>query len=174
MKRRAYSGGLPFEQGERARALRVLGPDEAGVQKSITSYLDARNVVYAVTNARTVETDEGKRQLVKPAGWPDITAILPITGRLWAIEVKTEKGKLREAQEDMLALIEASGGLRTVARDCLIIRQILNDHLAQYETPALLSYFGTIELLKRLYREHHAARKAKAEASKLRRRINQR
>lgn len=165
-----YSGGLPFEEGERAKPLRAFGPDEAAIQKAITNFLDQRNVVYAITNAQTVETEDGKRQLVRPAGWPDITAILPITGQLWAIEVKTEKGKLREAQIDMLALIEASGGLRTVARDCLIIRQILNEHLAKYRTAELVSYFDIIERLKRVYKEHQAARAVKAKLAKLSRR----
>lgn len=161
---------MPFEPNERAKPLRVIGPDEAYIQKKITEFLDQRNVVYAVTNAQTVETEDGKRQLVRPAGWPDITALLPITGRLWAIEVKSEKGKLREAQADMLALIEASGGLITTARDCLVIREILNDHLAKYKAEELSTYMRIISNLKRIYQEHAAARAAKQQLARIKRR----
>jgi hypothetical protein len=166
-----YTGGLPFDEGERAKPLRAVSPDEASIQKAITDFLDLRNVVYAVTNAQTVETEGGARQLVRPAGWPDVTALMPVTGRLWAIEVKTEKGKLREAQEDMLALIEASGGLVTIARDCLPIRQILNDHLQKYGAPELSIYMRLITRLKHIYQEHARARAAHKKLAKMKRRL---
>ena len=118
-----------------------------------------------------METEDGYRQLVRPAGWPDITAILPVTGQLWAIEVKTEKGRLREAQEDMLALIEASGGLVTIARDCLTIRQILNDHLSRYCVAELSAYMQLITKLKRVYDEHARARAIKQKLMRMKRRL---
>jgi hypothetical protein len=158
------TGGL-FE-GKRGKPLRVTGDAENLIQKAITEFLEMRKVVYAVTNARTVQTTDGPRQLVYPEGWPDITAIFPITGQLWAIEVKTDKGELRESQVDMLALIEASGGRVTVARDCLEIRQILNEHLAQYQTSLLIPYFQVIESLKRIYLQHATARAMAAKVAK--------
>ena len=164
-------GGLAFEEGEKPKALRVIGPSEAYVQKKITDYLDLSGIVYAVTNAQTVETEGGKRQLVRPPGWPDITALLPVAGQLWGIEVKSEKGRLREAQEDMRALIEASGGLFTVARDCLEIRTILNTHLARYKPAELSTYMGTIQHLKRIYQEHAEERALKQKLARFNRRL---
>jgi VRR-NUC domain len=162
---------LPFAEGERAKPLRIIGPDEAFIRKAITDYLDLRNVVYAVTDAKTVHTADGPRQLVWPEGWPDITAILPVTGQIWAIEVKTENGKLREAQEDMLALISASGGLVTVARDCLVIRQILNEHLARYRAEELSIYLRTIIRLKQIFHVHAAARATKKKSANFKKRL---
>jgi len=118
-----------------------------------------------------VQTSDGPRQLVWPEGWPDITALMPVTGQLWAIEVKSEDGRLREAQEDMLALIEASGGRVTIARDCLVIRQILNEHLAQYRADKLSPYMRHISTLKRVFTEHAAARAAKSKLAGMRRRL---
>lgn len=160
------TGGLFDGRAGRGKALVVSGPDESFIQSDITKYLDGRAVVYAVTNAKTVQTVNGPRQLVYPQGWADITAILPITGQIWAIEVKTDDGDQREAQKDVQALIEASGGKYTVARDRLIIRQILNDHLAKYGAVELREYFHVIESLKRIYRQHLDARKI---AAKIRR-----
>lgn len=171
MKRAAYTGGLAFEAGTRAQPLRVVGPDEAFIQKKITDYLDLRNIVYAVTDAALVETEGGRRQLVRPAGWPDITALLPFTGRLWGIEAKSAKGKQREAQSDMQALIEASGGLYTVARDCLVVREILNSHLASYTAEEVSGYTRLYTNLKRIYDEHAAARKVQRQRARLGRRV---
>ena len=174
MKGEGYTGGLPFEEGERAQPLEEIKPPdpaEAEIQKAITKLLDLRGIVYAVTNSKTVETEDGPRQLVYPPGWPDITALMPITGQLWAIEVKTLKGKLREAQEDMLALIEASGGRVTIARDSLQIRDILNEHIAKFQPDKLFQYMQVIRHLKRVYQEHAALRALKRKAAKWKRRL---
>lgn len=158
--RRKLTGG--FLEGKKGKLLKAVPLSESTVQSAICDLLEVRNVVYSVTDARMVETEDGLRQCVKSEGWPDITAMLPITGRLWAIEVKSESGKLREAQVDMLALIEASGGLVTVARDTDEIREILDSHRARYETSVLSSYFDIIKRLKRAYTEHRFARRQKA------------
>jgi hypothetical protein len=133
VRRARYKGGL--YEGKRGKALRVVGDDESTIRSAITQFLDLRYVIHAVTDARLVITPTGKTRCVWPAGWPDITALLPITGQLWAIEVKTETGGLRDSQLETLPLIKASGGLVTVARDTLIIREIINRHYEQF-TPA--------------------------------------
>lgn len=69
-----FSGGLPFEKGERPKPLRPQGPDEAFIRQKITEFLDNRNVVYFVTDAKTVATVDGPRQLVWPEGCSDIIA----------------------------------------------------------------------------------------------------
>lgn len=130
MRRKRYSGGL--YEGKRGKALRVVGDDESTIRSAISDFLDLRYVIHAVTDARLVITPKGKTRCVWPAGWPDITALLPITGQLWAIEVKTETGDLRDSQRDTLPLIEASGGLVTVARDTLLIREIINAHYLKF------------------------------------------
>lgn len=95
---------------------------------------------------------------------------LPITGQFWAIEVKTEDGDLREAQSDILTLVAASGGLTTVARDCLILRRILNDHLAKYRVSDLSIYMRVITRLKWVYAEHKRLRDAAAKLKRALRR----
>lgn len=163
--KQVFQGGL--YEGQRGKALTVAAPSEGDVQKNICWFLDLRDVVYAVTDAKTVKTVNGARQCVRPEGWPDITALLPVSGRLWAIEVKSERGALREAQKDMLALIEASGGLVTVARDYLEVRRVLDDHLAQYETSVLDACMDVVKRLKRVFAEHAFARKQKSKRRKI-------
>jgi hypothetical protein len=69
----------------------------------------------------------------------------------------------------MALLIEAAGGRYTLTRDCLLLRDILNSHIAQYTAEQLSTYMRLITELKRLYREHAAARKAKSALARLRR-----
>src|SRR5688572_28348259 len=58
-----------FFEGKRGKALSTVDPLENAVQRAICDFLDLRNVVYAVTDAKTVQTVDGARQCVRPAGW---------------------------------------------------------------------------------------------------------
>lgn len=164
MKRAQYTGGL--YEGKRGKAITVAGPDESYIRSAISRTLEHLFVIHAVTDARLVKTPKGATRCVWPAGWPDITALLPITGQLWAIEVKTETGALRDPQRDTLPLIEASGGLVTVARDTSIIRDFINAHYARF-TPAEVDEHrrrvrGLRDEAARREIEREVARRAKA------------
>jgi hypothetical protein len=61
---------------------------------------------------------EGSKIRFRPspiAGFPDLAG-LTATGRFWAIELKTEKGKLQANQSEWIVRIRASGGIATVVR----------------------------------------------------------
>jgi hypothetical protein len=73
-------------------------------------------IVHAVTDARLVQTPDGNTRCVYPAGWADITAMLPITARSWLIELKTEDGAMRETQTDLHPEYLITGALVTIAR----------------------------------------------------------
>lgn len=87
-----------------------------GLRSLILRLLLRSNFQAAVTDSKTVPTSKGPRQLVYPEGWPDVTASIPVTGRAWGIEIKTEDGKLRPAQEVKLREFQAAGWLITLAR----------------------------------------------------------
>lgn len=119
MPKRTLSGGLfPEDRRRRHPVPSELARDttpESILRSRILKLLLNSNFQAAVTDAATVHTSKGKRQLVYPPGWPDITSSIPVTGRAWAIEVKTAEGSFREAQEAKLAELEASGWLVTRA-----------------------------------------------------------
>jgi hypothetical protein len=120
---RPQAGGLFPEDRRRTkpspseyRAVKTPENGRKGLRAAILQLLLRSNIQAAVTDAKTVQTGKGKRQLVYPEGWPDITASIPVTGRAWAIEIKTEDGELRPAQEEKLLELVAAGWLVTLAR----------------------------------------------------------
>lgn len=122
MKRRTFTGGLFSEDRRRTRPVpseparaRVAENGRDGLRARILKLLLRSNIQAAVTDSKTVQTSGGKRQLVYPAGWPDVTASIPLTGRAWAIEIKTDEGEFRPEQEVKLLELEASGWLVTRA-----------------------------------------------------------
>ena len=126
----------------------MLSPSESYLRSKIFELLNKSNIQCAVTDAKTVQTTQGKRQLVYPAGWPDITAAIPLTARAWAIEVKTDEGELRESQIDKLAELRAAGWLVTVARSVEDVSQELKQQLAQLDRRALDAYFVALRHLR--------------------------
>lgn len=119
MPRRVFSGGL-FPEDRRRRYPAPVEPArddtaENELRSRILRLLLRSNFPATVTDAKTVATLKGKRRLVYPEGWPDITASIPVTGRAWAIEVKKEGEDLRPSQVEKLAELEAAGWLVTVA-----------------------------------------------------------
>lgn len=121
MKRRGnrMEGGLFPEDRRRTKPVpSVPAKDttpESDLRSRILSLLRDSYFQAAVTDSMTVKTPKGKRQLVYPAGWPDVTASIPVTARAWAIEVKTADGEFRPSQEAKLAELEAAGWLVTRA-----------------------------------------------------------
>jgi VRR-NUC domain len=91
---------------------------ETVIQAAICEYLTFRGYFFSRTNNMPVfEKGRGVfRALPKYTrkGWPDICLL--IRGIFWAIEVKTEDGKLSPEQEQMKSDIEANGGRYLVAR----------------------------------------------------------
>lgn len=98
------------------RPAKVAENGRGGVRSESLKLIRDANFQVVVTDSSTVDTPLGKRQLVYPEGWPDITAVIPVTGRIWVIEAKTEDGDVRPAQEDRLLELTASNALVTLAR----------------------------------------------------------
>ena len=59
-------------------------------------------------------------------GVPDILAVQPGTGRLWGIEIKTGKDRLREEQKQFRDDLTASGGVYLVAGSVGDVMDVLN------------------------------------------------
>lgn len=154
-RRRILEGGLFPEDGRRRKPVPVEpGRDttaESVLRSRILSLLLRSNFQAAVTDACTVHTPKGKRQFVYPEGWPDITASIPVTGRGWAIEVKTASGEFRESQELKLAELEAAGWLVTRAigeQGVLDINEEIKRQLATLERGAFERYLINLRNLR--------------------------
>lgn len=79
---------------------------EAQVQNEIMVALSKCGCLVIRTNAGQVRTMQGRLVKLAPPGWPDLTAVHKETGRMVLIEVKNEKGKLRDVQKKFATNIQ--------------------------------------------------------------------
>jgi len=97
-----------------------MGPTEKQIENSILQWLLYKGI-YA-WKTKTVGTfDVRTKRFLKPSrlyrtGVSDIIGLLPPNGKLFAIEVKTKKGRLQENQKAFIDEIKARGGIAFVAR----------------------------------------------------------
>lgn len=96
------------------------GPSEKSIENSILNFLGWKGIFCWKT--KTVGTyDVRSGRFLRPSklyrtGVSDIIGLLPPNGRLFAIEVKTKKGRLQENQKEFLHEVKARGGIAFVAR----------------------------------------------------------
>lgn len=165
---RPEKGGLFPEDGRRTRPVvseyqppKIAENGRGGLRARILKLLQGVHFQVVVTDASTVKTPNGPRQLVYPEGWPDITAVIPVTGRIWVIEIKTEDGDVRPAQEDRLLELTASHALVTLARSVedvndelkRLIAYLWKHHRQEYQ-----SYLTAITTLRRAAAQRAAER----------------
>ena len=98
---------------------------ESDIQKAILEYLHYRGI-YAWRN-HTTGIYNAKGGGFIPTGMQGVADILGILegGRFLAIEVKTEKGKTTENQDNFLKMIDEKGGLSFVARSIEDVDRLL-------------------------------------------------
>jgi hypothetical protein len=84
------------------------------VQKKIVSWLLARDVILAVTDAGMLKKMGLNMSCGIPKGWPDIAGCLPC-GRFLGVECKAPGEEQTEAQALYGVAIHARGGLYIVA-----------------------------------------------------------
>jgi hypothetical protein len=125
----------------------AIGLSEAELRRQIHKHLNRSLIQNAVTDSRKIKTSAGPRFAVYPDGWPDITASIPLTGRAWGIEIKTEEGKLRPSQEAMLPRLEAAGWLISIVRSVEEVSHELKIQLSLLDPRALDAYFVRIRQL---------------------------
>jgi hypothetical protein len=144
----------------------TIEPSEAELRSRIHRLLNRSLIQNAVTDARMIGTSKGNRYAVYPAGWPDITASIPLTGRAWGIEIKTSKGELRDSQKDLLPCLLAGGWLISIVRSVEEVNHELKVQLSLLDPKALDEYFVKIRQLH----SEAAAREAERNFKKRQRR----
>lgn len=91
---------------------------EAELQKACIALLDASGLVHLripLGQAGMVGRKTGSRGASSILGFPDLCGITP-SGLFWAVELKTDKGKLRPAQVVWIEKLANSGALVRVIR----------------------------------------------------------
>lgn len=105
---------------------------ESTIQAVVLSYLSFRPEVFCWRNQNVGVWDPVKRIHRKNSTVKGISDILGITntGRLIALEVKSDQGRVSKDQQNFLDKIRAMGGIAGVVRNAEDAAKILDDALA--------------------------------------------
>ena len=87
---------------------------ERAVQKAITRWLRVYGCLVAVTDAGAAYKAGAFFGYSLPAGWPDITGLLP-DGRFIGVECKAKRGRQSPAQKSMEQEIRRRSGIYILA-----------------------------------------------------------
>lgn len=99
----------------RPKALKDGSVPESLIQKQILDWLKETNLLHWRQNSGVVFAGN-RRILLGEEGLPDIVVIVPPSGRLLGLEVKSAKGKLRPGQLAFKKRCEATGATYKVVR----------------------------------------------------------
>jgi hypothetical protein len=107
------------------RVLKDGSVPESTIQAGILRWLATTGLIHWRQMAGTIK--RGRiRITLGPNGIPDILLLLPPSGRLVGLEVKSAKGRQRKDQKEFQALMEASGGLYFIVRSLTDARSIID------------------------------------------------
>ena len=95
---------------------RVKIKSEHEIQTEILLALSRHDCTVCRSNAGKIKTDDGRRIMLFPRGWPDITGFEHHSGKMILIEVKNERGKLRDDQKRFAKFIKQYPVLYGVCR----------------------------------------------------------
>lgn len=103
------------ELGKRALPRRPPGRRETEIQHAILEALRAIGCLAWRQNVGALQL-EGRTVFFGVRGMSDILSVIPPSGRLLAVEVKSDRGQLTLEQQAFLATVGAAGGVALVAR----------------------------------------------------------
>jgi hypothetical protein len=93
---------------------------EAEVLRQCMQYLKMKKVVFWRSNtgaARFGASESARYVRFGVPGVSDVIGLLPPTGRMLALEIKSQTGRVRKEQTAFLKNVTAAGGLALVIRD---------------------------------------------------------
>ena len=106
---------MSLREADVFRPRRRRGKPERAIQKAILLWLRANGCLVAVTDAGAAYRAGAFFGDAIPAGWPDITGLLP-NGRFIGVEVKTKRGRQSDAQKRIEREIRKRDGVYVLAR----------------------------------------------------------
>ena len=105
---------------------RHRGKPERAVQRAIVIYLRAHGALVAVTDAGAAYRAGSFGGDTVPAGWPDITGLLP-DGRFIGVECKSPTGRQSPVQKLMEQEIRKRSGIYILARSVQDVQKGIAD-----------------------------------------------
>ena len=105
---------------------RRRGKPERAVQKAVVLWLRAHGAMVAVTDAGAAYRAGAFFGDAIPAGWPDITGLLP-GGRFIGVECKAPGGRQSLVQRNMEQEVRRRGGIYLLARSVEDVRKGISD-----------------------------------------------
>jgi len=103
---------------------RHRGRPERAIQKAIVAYLRAIGALVAVTDAGAAYRAGAFFGDAIPAGWPDITGLLP-DGRFVGVEVKAPGGRQSAVQKVMEQAVRQRRGIYVLAYGVQDIKEVI-------------------------------------------------
>jgi hypothetical protein len=105
---------------------RKRGKPERAVQKAVVVWLRARGCLVAITDAGAAYRAGAFFGDALPAGWPDITGLLP-DGRFIGIECKAPGGRQSSAQKLMEQEVRRRNGIYVLAYEVEDVQHAIED-----------------------------------------------
>ena len=117
---------MSLREADVFRPRRRRGKPERAIQKAILLWLRANGCLVAVTDAGAAYRAGAFFGNAIPAGWPDITGLLP-NGRFIGVEVKTKRGRQSDAQKRIEREIRKRDGIYVIARSVEDVQQEIEE-----------------------------------------------
>lgn len=114
---------------------------EKYIQRQILDWLKETGLLHWRQNSGVVFTGN-RRILLGEEGLPDIVIIVPPSGRLLGLEVKSAKGKLRPCQKEFAERIRATGGFYRVVRTLSQAQDAVAEVIGEEQWKLLSSSLG--------------------------------
>ncbi len=116
-RRKSLQGLWPrkFKARRKRTTLKSGAVSESVIQSQILDWLKVSGILHWRQNSGTMFFGSRRIRLGEE-GLPDIIVIVPPTGRFLGLEVKSEKGTLRESQEKFRDRLAQNGGRYYVVR----------------------------------------------------------
>lgn len=100
---------------------------EIDIQNSIRLALNPYAIVFRANVGVFTTADGRKVSTGLPNGFSDLFGFRKSDGRMFFLEIKNEKGRLRESQKHFLEMMEKQGAITGVARSVEDAIRIVND-----------------------------------------------
>lgn len=100
----------------KAKLLKDGSVPEKDIQKAILSWLKETGLLHWRQNSGSVFVGN-RRVVLGEDGLPDIIVVVPPTGKVLGLEVKSLRGKLRPVQAEFMASLREAGGTYVVVRN---------------------------------------------------------
>ena len=117
---------MSLRESEVFAPCRKRGKPERSVQKAVLACLRARGCLVAVTDAGAAHRAGAFFGDAIPAGWPDITGLLP-DGRFIGVECKAPEGRQSPAQKLMQQQIQNRRGIYVLARGVVDVEGLIRE-----------------------------------------------